>query len=176
MIDIDYNRLVDRLCRSGLTKDQAWSAVSKAYISACDSGASAVNEAQMAQYMYMKALGWHWNWITKPTLIEQAVSTKDQEFRARTEGRETENITEDELFEAPRQETTDADYMAELITLVPQPYRIPVLCVVQAILKRPPTKPLTVESCRKILQKSNITNTSEYARQIYTFLTTLKRI
>ena len=172
---IDYTKIAHRLMRHGLTPDQAWSAISRAYISAAESDATSVNEAQAAQYIFVKALGWHWNWVTKPTLIERAVATKAQEYIDRTRDLD-EAFSEDELFVAPTEDESDADYISAVLQLVPQAYRVPVLCVMQAILKRPPTKPLSVEACRKILQKCNIPNTSEYARQVYTFLTTFKGV
>lgn len=172
---VDYTKIAQRLMRHGLTPDQAWSAISRAYISAAESGSTSVNEAQAAQYIFVKALGWHWNWVTKPTFIEQAVAVKAQEYIDRSRGLD-EAFSEDELFVAPPEDESDADYMAAVLQLVPQACRVPVLCVMQAILKRPPTKPLSVEACRKILQKCDIPNTSEYARQVYTFLTTFKGV
>ena len=172
---VDYTKIAQRLMRHGLTPDQAWSAISRAYIACAESGSTSVNEAQAAQYIFVKALGWHWNWVTKPTLIERAVEAKTQEYINRSSNLD-EAFSEDELFVAPPEDESDADYMAAVLQLVPQAYRVPVLCVIQAILKRPPTKPLSVEACRKILQKCNIPNTSEYARQVYTFLTTFKGV
>lgn len=172
---VDYTKIANRLMRHGLTPDQAWSSISRAYISAAESGATSVNDSQAAQYIFVKALGWHWNWVTKPTFIERAVDTKAQEYINRSRGLD-EAFSEDELFVAPPEDESDADYMAAVLQLVPQAYRVPVLCVMQAILKRPPTKPLSVEACRKILQKCDIPNTSEYARQVYTFLTTFKGV
>lgn len=172
---VDYTRIARRLMRHGLTPDQAWSAISRAYISYAESGAASVNESQAAQYIFVKALGWHWNWVTKPTFIERAVDAKAQEYIDRSRNLD-EAFSEDELFVAPPEDESDADYMATVLQLVPQAYRVPVLCVMQAILRRPPTKPLSVEACRKILQKCNIPNTSEYARQVYTFLTTFKGV
>lgn len=172
---VDYTKIANRLMRHGLTPDQAWSAISRAYISVAESGGTSVSESQAAQYIFVKALGWHWNWVTKPTLIERAVDAKAQEYINRSRGLD-EELSEDELFVAPPEDESDADYMAAVLQLVPQAYRVPVLCVMQAILKRPPTKPLSVEACRKILQKCDIPNTSEYARQVYTFLTTFKGV
>lgn len=172
---IDYAKIAQRLMRHGLTPDQAWSAISRAYISVAESGATSVSDSQAAQFIFIKALGWHWNWVTKPTLIERAVEAKTQEFINRSSNLD-EAFSEDELFVAPPEDESDADYMAAVLQLVPQAYRVPVLCVMQAIYKRPPTKPLSVEACRKILQKCNIPNTSEYARQVYTFLTTFKGV
>ena len=76
---IDYAKIAQRLMRHGLTPDQPWSAISRAYISVAESGATSVNDSQAAQFIFIKALGWHWNWVTKPTLIERAVATKTQE-------------------------------------------------------------------------------------------------
>lgn len=178
---LDWTRIAKRLMRRGLTENQAWSAVSQTYISYMTSPPEIRTENELAELMYQKCLGWHFSWLTQPCMIEKAVATKDnlmQVILAR--GNHDDNVTcsEDEMYAIytdRREEESDADYIADLLRLVPQTMRIPTLIVIQAILKRPPTKPLTVEACRKLLQKAGICNTSEYARQVYTFLTTLKR-
>lgn len=168
---LDWTRIARRLMRRGLTENQAWSAVSQTYISYVTSPPEIRTENELAELMYQKCIGWHFSWLTQPCMIEKAVATKNdalQEYDDRS-------VTEDDLFVSPIDSESDADYIADLLKLVPQTMRIPTLIVIQAILKRPPTKPLTVEACRKLLQKAGICNTSEYARQVYTFLTTLKR-
>ena len=168
---LDWTRIARRLMRRGLTENQAWSAVSQTYISYVTSPPEIRTENELAELMYQKCIGWHFSWLTQPCMIEKAVATKNgalQEYDDRS-------VTEDDLFVSPIDSESDADYIVDLLKLVPQTMRIPTLIVIQAILKRPPTKPLTVEACRKLLQKAGICNTSEYARQVYTFLTTLKR-
>ena len=172
-MDLDWTRIAQRLLRRGLSNDQAWSAIGQAYISYISNPPATVNSTnELAEYFYLKCIGWHFSWLTQPCAIEKAVANKDSEIAKRsTDG----PFAEDELFESPEVVQDDVDYVSDLLKLVPQSMRIPTLIVVQAILKRPPTKPLTVEACRKILQKAKVCNTSEYARQVYTFLTTLKR-
>lgn len=178
---LDYTRIAERLTRHGLSKDQAWTAIGQAYISFINNPPEkSNNENELAQYFYLKCLGWHWSWVTQPCLIERAIATKDNLMQQILSKGNTENATcpEDEMYVIyadHHEEESETDYIAGLLELVPQCMRIPVLIVVQAILKRPPTKPLTVETCRKLLQKAGVCNTSEYARQVYTFLTTLKR-
>lgn len=180
-MELDFERIAQRLLRRGLSKDQAWTAIGQAYISYINNPPEATNsENELAQYFYLKCLGWHWSWVTQPCLIEQAVATKDSLMQKIQSLGSDEGGTcaEDEMYVIytdHHEEESETDYITGLLELVPQCMRIPVLIVVQAILKRPPTKPLTVEACRKILQKAKICNTSEYARQVYTFLTTLKR-
>lgn len=177
---LDWTRIAKRLMRRGLTENQAWSAISQTYISYVTSPPEIRSENELAELMYQKCIGWHFSWLTQPCMIEKAVATKDnlmQTIAARGND-EYAACTEDEMYAIytdRREEESDTDYIADLLKLVPQTMRIPTLIVIQSILKRPPTKPLTVESCRKLLQKANVCNTSEYARQVYTFLTTLKR-
>ena len=168
---LDWTRIARRLMRRGLTENQAWSAVSQTYISYVTSPPEIRTENELAELMYQKCIGWHFSWLTQPCMIEKAVAAKNdalQEYDDRS-------VTEDDLFVSPIDDESDNDYIADLLKLVPQTMRIPTLIVIQSILKRPPTKPLTVEACRKLLQKAGVCNTSEYARQVYTFLTTLKR-
>lgn len=168
---LDWTRIAKRLMRRGLTKNQAWSAVSQTYISYVTSPPEIRTENELAELMYQKCIGWHFSWLTQPCMIEKAVATKNEALQEYDD----RSMTEDDLFVSPANGENDTDYIADLLKLVPQTMRIPTLIVIQSILKRPPTKPLTVEACRKLLQKANICNTSEYARQVYTFLITLKR-
>lgn len=171
---LDWELVAKRLVHKGLTKDQAWSAIGRTYITISEQNVTAVNDAQLAEYAYKTALWWHLCWITRPTQIETAVAEK---WRHLSDAKRTydDDVSEDELFVAPSEPQSDADYIAEILRMVPQAMRIPTLCVIQDLLKRPISKPLSVESCRKILQKAGIKNTSEFARQVYTFLTTLRR-
>lgn len=168
---LDWTRIAKRLMRRGLTENQAWSAISQTYISYVTSPPEIRSENELAELMYQKCIGWHFSWLTQPCMIEKAVATKNEALQEYDD----RSVTEDDLFVSVADTESDTDYIADLLKLVPQTMRIPTLIVIQSILKRPPTKPLTVESCRKLLQKANVCNTSEYARQVYTFLTTLKR-
>lgn len=174
---LDWTRIAKRLMRRGLTENQAWSAISQTYISYVQNPPEIRTENELAELMYQKCIGWHCAWVMQPCLIEKAVATKNEILQNReTTWNDPEHcVHEEQLYVSPAETESDTDYIADLLKLVPQTMRIPTLIVVQAILKRPPTKPLTVEACRKLLQKSNVCNTSEYARQVYTFLTTLKR-
>lgn len=168
---LDWTRIAKRLMRRGLTPNQAWSAVSQTYISYVTSPPEIRSESELAQLMYEKCIGWHFSWLTQPCMIEKAVAAKNEALQEYDD----RSVTEDDLFVSVPDAESATDYIADLLKLVPQTMRIPTLIVIQAILKRPPTKHLTVEACRKLLQKAGVCNTSEYARQVYTFLTTLKR-
>ena len=168
---IDWTQIHDRLVRSGLSPDNAWDALSKTYIGFVEGSVESQSEAQAAEYLFQTAKMWAFCWKVRPTLIEKAVQAKDNILDAANE--RGEGIAEDEIFVAPI-EHDEADYIADLLGGVPQTYRVPTLVVISALFKRPPTKPLTVEACRKLLQKAGVGNTTEYARQVYTFLTTLR--
>jgi hypothetical protein len=173
---IDYERIAARLQRQGLNRNEAWDAISKTYITAerCQAEAQAESEAQLAEYLYQTALWWHKCWLRDTPFIVIAVRNKDSEV-ARLNGGDDPHLTEDEVFVDPPKPQSDADYIADLLKTVPLSMRIPTLCVIHKLLDHPPTKPLSVETCRKILQKAGIGNTSEFARHVYTFLTTLRR-
>lgn len=81
-----------------------------------------------------------------------------------------------EMFVAPERQTTDLEYLKELIRHVPKPYRLSVIVVAKHLLDNEcQRKPLSVEMARQYLKAAGIPNTSEMARQVYTYLTTIKR-
>lgn len=164
---LKYTRIAARLQRRGLSIDESWDAIGKTYIMWVTNPPNDVeSEAQAAELFYKKCLGWHWAWRLQPTLIEKAVATRQTIEAALPEE------SSDELFEAPAQCEADIDFISDIIKGVPQHFKIPLTVVCHALLSRGLTKPLTVETCRRILKEHKIPNTSENARQIYTFLTT----
>lgn len=164
---LKYTRIATRLQRHGLSLDESWDAIGKTYIMWVTNPPNEVeSEAQAAELFFKKCLGWHWAWRLQPSLIEKAVAT-----RQAIEDSLPEEQPE-ELFEAPRQTEGDIDFISDIIKAVPQQFKIPLTVVCHALLSRGLTKPLTVETCRRILKEHKIPNTSENARQIYTFLTT----
>lgn len=75
---------------------------------------------------------------------------------------------------APPDEETDTDYIVTLVRDVPEEFKWPVMIVCHDLLTSRIKKrqPLTVEMTRQLLKRRQIPNTSEVARQVYTFLTT----
>ena len=170
---LDYNRIAERLKRHGLTENQAWDAISREYISITNNPGVYENDSAAAEHFFIGAYGWYHTAKIHPTLVERAVAEKDKILEARERATES-SITEDDLYISPKQVESDIDYIVDTLKLVPIAFRIPAFCVMQSLLKHPPTKPLTPETCRRILKEHSIKNTSEYARQVFTFLTTLK--
>lgn len=170
---IDWNRIAERLERSGLSHDQAWDALSRAWITYNERKLDGASDAQAAEFVFKTAMGWHLTWICRPTHIERAVQHKHDTLINKQ--RDNANFTEDELFEDEPKPQSDTDYMVEVLSIVPQAFKIPTLLVVSDLLNKPFGTPVSVEKCRKILQKAGIKNTVYFARQVYTFLTTLRK-
>ena len=170
---VDWNRIADRLERNGLSHNQAWDALSRAWITYNERKFDGIDDAQVAEFIFKTAIGWHLTWLTRPTQIEKAVQHKHATLTNKQ--RDNDNFTEDELFEDKPTPQSETDYMVEVLSIVPQAFKIPTLIVVSDLLNKPFGTPVSVEKCRKILQKAGIKNTVYFARQVYTFLTTLRR-
>lgn len=172
-INLDYKRIAQRLMRHGLTENQAWDAISREYLSLNGKDIDYVNEAQAAQHFFIGAFGWHRSAVLRPCLTERAVESKHYELE-RASANVGASLPEDELYVSPEEMQSDVDFMCEVLEPVPQAFKVPTLCVLSSLLKHAPTKPVTIETCRRILKENGIKNGSELSRQIYTFLTTRK--
>lgn len=176
---LDYKRIAARLVRHGLSENQAWDAISREYISLNGSNIEYINDAQAAQHFFIGAFGWYKSTILRPCLTERAVESKYFELERQTiNAQQSSNggptLPEDELYVSPEEMQSDVDFMCKVLKPVPQALKVPTLCVLSSLLKHAPTKPITVETCRRILKENGIKNGSELSRQIYTFLTTRK--
>lgn len=160
---IDYDRIVSVIMRrTGKSRDEAWDGLMEAYLTV-DRNRS---EPEQASYLIingsLKALMDNYDLVHKATVFECEMGLDpDQTYY--------DNV----IVEADN--LTDMDYIIELISDVPVDYKIPVAVVAKALLSNGQRKPLTVEATRQLLKASKIPNTSETARQVYTFLTTLRR-
>lgn len=87
-----------------------------------------------------------------------------------------DQVTMEELSIAPKEPESDHEYLMDITKHLSEDNRIAVLVVAHDLLssRNVNRKPLTVEMTRQLLKRHKIPNTSEYARQVYTFLTTLK--
>lgn len=77
----------------------------------------------------------------------------------------------------PEEVQGDMDYIVELIRDAPEEYKWPITIVCHDLLtsRIKNRQPLTVEMTRQLLKRRKIPNTSEMARQVYTFLTTRRQ-
>ena len=82
-----------------------------------------------------------------------------------------------ELFIAqPEPEQSNTSFVLDIIKHVPQQYKIGVAVVVMALLKADrQRKPLTIEMTRQYLKRAKVPNTTDQAKHVFTFLTTLRR-
>lgn len=172
---LDYKQIAARLMRHGLSENQAWDAISREYLSLNGKDIEYVNDAQAAQHFFIGAYGWHKSAVLRPCLTERAVESKHYELERQTLNSKSESmLPEDELYVSPEEMQSDVEFMCEVLKTVPQVFKVPTLCVLSSLLKHAPTKPITIETCRRILKENGIKNGSELSRQIYTFLTTRK--
>lgn len=80
------------------------------------------------------------------------------------------------ILPAPHDEQLDSDYIINLVRDIPEEFKAPVMIVCHDLLtsRIKNRQPLTVEMTRQLLKRRRIPNTSEIARQVYTFLTTMR--
>lgn len=170
--NLNYAGIVWRLVKAvHCTENEAWTAVNQAYLRLYENPPDQVpvNTAQWAELFFVTAKKWWVAWKIQPCVIEQAVKTRQK----------IESVGEDKpdnLEGVTSEEHDELGFVSDLVGHVPQMYKISTLVVVKTLLDNPPNKPVSVETCRKILQKHKIPDTSEQARQVYTFLTTLKEV
>lgn len=171
--NINYAGIVWRLVKVvHCTENEAWDAVNQAFLRLYENPPeiTPVSTAQWAELFFVTAKKWWLAWKLQPCIIQKAVAVR----------RAVERATDDEpsadVYGISETEHNELGLIADLVGHVPHMYKISTLIVVKTLLDSPPTKPISVETCRKILQKHKIPDTSEQARQVYTFLTTLKEV
>lgn len=174
---INYENICSRIqAARGCSRDTAWDAIASAYLSMDKS--IAVTDAQQAAYIYKAACMRAINVFTAGRVVDEAQRAMDF-LRNKLAGANPDDrdLSDDDLFVAQQDPQTIAQYLRELVADLPVDYKIAVLVVVHALLEPNDRqrKPLSVEMTRQYLKRAKIKNTSEYARQVYTFLTTLKR-
>lgn len=171
---INYDVIHSRIIRKmACTSNQAWSAIAQAYLTMDKS----TPECQQARYLYQvgcfRVLDDYYGY----NVLDRANVTTTVQIKILQGCNEDYDITEDDLFKAPPEIESDIDYILDLIRHIPEPYRIPVTVVITGLLKNDERKrkPLTVEMTRQYLKRAHVPNTSEMARQVYTYLTTLNK-
>ena len=166
-----HDRIVRRM---QCDKNEAWTAISKAYLTLNHDS----TEREQAWYLYnigcKRVLD---AWLSNDIVDYGMRLTAKRLAAIKREIDYDPDITEDDLFVAPTPIQEDIDYIIEIIGRVPDIYRIPVTVVITELLKNDERKrkPLTVEMTRQYLKKNRVANTSEMARQVYTYLTTLNK-
>jgi hypothetical protein len=177
---LNYKGIVWRLVKAvHCSENDAWTAVNQAYLRLYENPPDEipVNTAQWAELFFVTAKKWWLAWKLQPCIIEQAVATrKSVESTMNKDESDRIECQASELYGIAPAEHDEIGLITDLIGYVPKEYRIATLVVIKTLLDRPPTKPVSIETCRKILQANQIVNTSEMARQVFTYLTTLKEV
>lgn len=173
---INFDTLASRVMRSqACDRPTALSALADAYLT-CD---RTVPEAQQASYLYTTAC---FNVIRLDS--RELVRNRDRQLyeqlddAVRSLTGDDKPVSVEEVYcVQPEEVQDDKTYLLEITRGLPKEYRIAVIIVANALLESNTTKrkPLSVEMTRQILKRNKIKNTSEIARHVYTFLTTIER-
>lgn len=165
--------------RARCSRNAAWSAIAEAYLSVDRSK----SEGEQAAYI----LG------TAPyRVLNQAYHLGAEDFIAYDKLVRASSALDDVLTDptenlttalgpiepaAPEDDITDDEYLLEITKRLFPMQRICVIIVCKQLLnsRKQARKPLTPERIRQLLKGRNIPQPSEMAKQVYTFLTTLKR-
>lgn len=172
---LDFNAIHARVkWAMNCTDDEAWSGINQAYLGLDTS----FDEAQQAKWLKVSACGWILTWRTNPSLVTKAADERHRREQsiAQNADRDGGIDTDDDIFVAPAPQREDKELIAELVKLAPKEYRLSLTIVVLKLLHHAPTKPVSQETVRKILQAAKIPNTSDQAAHVYTFLSTIRRI
>lgn len=171
---LNFNSIHAKIIRRmHCTSDEAWTGISNAYLTVNHDS----TEREQAWYLYdigcKRVLDL---WLSNAALDYGIRLTAKRLMRLKQLNGD-DNITVDDLFIAPAPIKSDIDFIIETISNVPDSYRIPVTVVITELLKNDERKrkPLTVEMTRQYLKRAHVPNTSEMARQVYTYLTTLNK-
>ena len=160
---IDYNRIYSRVMTiAHVDRDTAIESVSSAWITADKSRP----DNELASYLIKTAVLRTKSYDTNTILISELYQDSEDDG----DGYDPYDIA---VSPEPIQE--DHDYIKELVTPIPTEYRYSTIAVIYRLLKVRQRKPLTVEMTRQYIKAAGIPNTSEQARQVFTYLTTLKR-
>lgn len=178
--NLNYEGIVWRLVKSvHCSENEAWDAVNQAFLRLYENPpeTTPVSTAQWAELFFVTAKRWWLAWKLQPCIIQKAVETrhKAETIIASSDASSAESVSAD-LYGVAPEEHDEIGLVADLVGHVPKEYRISALIVIKTLLDHPPTKPVSVETCRKILQANKIPDTTEQARQVCTFLTTLKEV
>lgn len=171
---IDWEAAAKCICRKArCSMNEAWTAVSQLYIE-LDKNKS--EEEQWAYLTYNGPLRVS-EAKTRGRVLEHIEYTKLKDKACKFYSDSKEMQEPSEALAAPPDEQTDAEYLLEITKSLYPWQRICVLTVAKHLLDSNTVvrKPLSVEVTRKLLGKAKIPNSSEMARQVHTFLTTLKR-
>lgn len=173
---IDFNILAYRVQRKcHCNREDALSALAEAYI-ACDKTRS---ESEQAQYMYISACYTRLDHVSRTVKSTQQLEDLEYELaKARRRSDDPDEVTVEDLCVSQDPIEDDGDFLIDITKHLSPEYKVAVICVAHSLLTSTHIKrqPLSVEMTRQLLKRHGIPNTSEMARQVYTFLTTLRSI
>lgn len=155
------------------TSDEAWTGISSAYLTVNRDS----TDREQAWYLYdvgcKRVLD---TWLSNG-ILDYGIRLTAKRLKALKHINEDDDLTEDDMFVASVPVEPDIDFIIGLIADIPEDFRIPVTVVVTELLKNDERKrkPLTVEMTRQYLKRAHVPNTSEMARQVFTYLTTFNK-
>lgn len=172
-IMIDYEKIVSVIQRRyDVDRNTAWEGLNTAFLQLDRTRSEAEQAAYLMNVGCLKIWADKYDSVTSRSITEtefnfdNSLSSIDEDDHAMRE-----------LFIAPPEpEQGDNDFIIDIVRHVPQQYKFGVAIVVAALLKADrQRKPLTIEMTRQYLKRAKIPNTTDQAKHIYTFLTTLRR-
>lgn len=172
---IDYNILARRIMKKcQCDESEALSSLAQAYLTLDKTKP----EAMQASYLYITACYDQLDKVSMTQKYTRELESAQRKLQHLNSVLSKEDqITIEELSIAPPEPESEHEYLLDITKHLSEDNRIAVLVVAHELLssRNVNRKPLTVEMTRQLLKRHRIPNTSEYARQVYTFLTTLRR-
>jgi hypothetical protein len=163
---IDYEKIVSIIIRkTGRSRNEAWEGLNEAYLYVDRTRSEAEIAAYLIEYGAKKCIKDHYVTVNKIMVKTPAIVDVDDEPENRW-------VDFGDALPAEEDDQEDNDFILETLEPVPKDFKIPVAVVVKALLTNGKRRPITVEAVRQLLKTNNIGNTSENARQVYTYLTT----
>lgn len=170
---IDYENIASAIQRRyGVDRNTAWEGLNTAFLQLDRT------RSEAEQAAYLMNVGCLKIWADKyDSVTSRSITETEFNFDNNLGSPDDDDHAIRELFIAPPEpEQSDTNFVLDVIKHVPQEYKIGVAVVVMALLKADrQRKPLTIEMTRQYLKRAKVPNTTDQAKHIYTFLTTLRR-
>lgn len=170
---IDYEKIVSVIQRRyGVDRNTAWEGLNTAFLQLDRT------RSEAEQAAYLMNVGCRKIWDDKyDSVTSRSITETEFNFDNQLSSIDDDDHAMRELFIAPPEpEQDNNDFIIDIVRHVPQQYKFGVAIVVAALLKTDrQRKPLTIEMTRQYLKRAKVPNTTDQAKHVFTFLTTLRR-
>lgn len=172
-IMINYESIASAIQRRyGVDRNTAWEGLNTAFLQLDRTRSEAEQAAYLMNVGCLKI--WHDKY---DNVTSRSITETEFNFDNQLSSIDDDDHAMRELFIAPPEpEQGDNDFIIDIVRHVPQQYKFGVAIVVAALLKADrQRKPLTIEMTRQYLKRAKVPNTTDQAKHVFTFLTTLRR-